>query len=459
MAIVQFSARPELPSDIESERQVLGCIIATETAFDLVSFLKVEHFYFDAHREVYAAICRMIEAGKAVNVLSLAPFADAMETLKAHGGRAYIVSLAANVASLIDVGNYARAVYTAYTRREIVAAANDILAQSLIQEPGQTPESLLANAEARLGSIQGQHGSDHITPLVAGVRDAIRQFEAARKGERVGIPTGLQTLDKQFAGFLPGNLYILAGRPGMGKSALALSIGYNVAKMGMGVLFVSLEMSREQLGSRIVADITGIPHDTLARGHFREDQFEKVVSTELAVSALPFFTKDGGGRSISVIRSEARRYVKTQNIGLIIIDYLQLIEAASTYRGNKVAEISEISASLKAMAKDFKVPVLALSQLSRGVESRDDKRPMLSDLRESGAIEQDADAVMFVYREQYYLERAEPPPGGDIAGWQAQMAQVRNTCEVNIAKQRQGPVGRVNLFFDAAINRFRDLQQ
>lgn len=459
MALMQVSTRPDQPNDIESERQVLGCIIASETAFDLVSFLKPEHFFYQAHAEIYAVICRMIEAGKAVNALTLAPFADKIEGLSGQGGSRYIVSLAANVASLIDVGNYARAVYTAYTRREIMAAANDIVAQTVIQEPGQTPESLLANAEARLGAIQGNQSGEHIAPLVAGVREAIRQFEAAKKGERVGIPTGLQTLDKQFAGFLPGNLYILAGRPGMGKSALALSIGYNVAKMGLGVLFVSLEMSREQLGSRIVADISGVPHDTLARGHFREDQFAKITAAELEVGSLPFWIKDSGGRSVSIIRSEARRYVKTQNIGLVIIDYLQLIEAASTYRGNKVAEVSEISAALKAMAKDFKVPVLALSQLSRGVESRDDKRPMLSDLRESGAIEQDADAVMFVYREQYYLERAEPPPGGDIAGWQAQMAQVRNTCEVNIAKQRQGPVGRVNLFFDAAINRFKDLQQ
>ncbi|MBP7336509.1 replicative DNA helicase [Niveispirillum sp.] len=468
------------PHNEEAEQTVLGAILVNNKAFEKVGeFLRPEHFFDPANQKIYQAVLKMIDRGQVANPITLKAYFEQDRDLSEIGGPEYLARLAAAIVTVHNLEDYGRIIHDAYLRRQLIEVGEDMVNQAYKHDIDVAANDQIEDAEKKLFELAatGDIKGDFI-PFDRALTAAIATAEAAfrRSSHVTGVTSGLRDLDTKLGGLHPSDLLILAGRPSMGKTALATNIAFNAAKAhmlsggkeGAPVGFFSLEMSAEQLALRILADQAEVSGDKIRRGEITATDFPKFVEASQYLARVPFFVDDTPALTITAVRTRARRLKRTHGLGLVVVDYLQLLRGGGSGRGeqNRVQEISEITRGLKAIAKELDLPVIALSQLSRSVESREDKRPQLSDLRESGSIEQDADVVMFVFREQYYLERAEPGRRPDesedkyndrYAQWQDRLAQVHNTADVIIGKQRHGPVGTVRLYFDGNYTRFGDL--
>lgn len=468
------TAEPEkarsLPHNLEAEQEVLGAIlIDNELGHEIRPFLGPEDFFHPAHQRIYAAAMTTIERGQLADPITLRDFLQRDESLAQVGGAStYLVELTQAVSSRLTAPAYARVIRDLAIRRRLIRVSEEMLHSAYEADVETAADSLVETAEQQLFTLvdSGHADRGHKT-----FRESLEQSlemaeQAMAAGGISGVPTALRDLDAKLGGLQRSDLLILAGRPSMGKTALATTMAFNAAyehyrsggRAGAAVLFFSLEMSAEQLATRILAERTGIASDRLRKGEISNEEFTNRLAPESAlIQDVPFFIDDTGAIGIGALRTRARRMKRLHDIGLVVVDYLQLVRGSARNAENRVLEISEITQALKALAKDLRVPVLALSQLSRAVENREDKRPQLADLRESGAIEQDADVVMFVYREEYYEQRREPRAGtSEHVEWQQRMEQVHNIAEVIIGKQRHGPIGNVKLYFQPDSTRFSD---
>lgn len=452
---------------IEAEQSLLGALLLDNRAIERVEeILKVDHFSHPLHQNIYHAILRCKEQGKIVDPITLRPIIEQDPLINEVGGVGYLIDLTEAVTTIVSVKDYANLIYQLYLRRQLSHIGHDVIVSAHDHTPEQTAVDHIEFAEKKLYDLatQGTFTNTHYHFKDA-LGHALKSAEAAfkRRSKLVGVTTGFLDLDEKLGGLHPSDLIIIAGRPSMGKTALGTNIAFNAAMTyqkdiadGAAVAFFSLEMSAEQLATRILACEAKIPSDQIRRGAINQQEFPRLIEASHLIENLNLFIDDTPSLSVVSLRNRARRLKRQYNIGLIIIDYLQLLESnRSKNSDNRVQEISEISRGLKALAKELNVPVIALSQLSRAVEQREDKRPQLSDLRESGSIEQDADVVMFVYREEYYLARKQPKAGSlKHLEWQQDLAEVSNKAEIIIAKQRHGPVGTLQLFFDGKFTKF-----
>lgn len=464
------------PHNIEAEQALLGAILVNNDAFYRVSdFLDPEHFSEELHRRIFEIAQSLIRAGKLATPITLKTFLGDADL----GGMTvsqYLARLAAEATTIINADAYGRTIYDLAMRRQLIHIGEDMVNVAYDSPVDDSPRKQIEEAERKLyelaerGRYEGgfQSFSD---ALKTAVDMAAEAFKRDRKLS--GIATGLSDLDRMMGGLQPSDLVIVAGRPGMGKTALATNIAFNVARAYAGekqpdgtikrhdggiVGFFSLEMSAEQLATRIIAEQSGVPSYKIRRGEIQEHEFSRIADAAREMERVPFFIDQTGGISIAQLTARARRLKRQKGLDILVVDYLQLLSGSSKKGDNRVQELTEITTGLKALAKELAVPVIALSQLSRQVEQRDDKRPQLSDLRESGSIEQDADVVMFVYREEYYLKNKEPKMGTEeYFKWQTEMDQVHGRAEVIIGKQRHGPTGTVSLQFDAEVTRFSNL--
>lgn len=467
------------PHNLEAEQALLGAMLINNEAFYRVSdFLEPEHFYEGLHRQIYETAAQLIRVGKVATPITLKTFLPSDEQVGEITVGQYLVRLATQATTIINAVDYGRSIYDLAIRRSLIGIGEDLVNVAFDSPVDHAPREQIEDAEKRLYELaeQGRYdGGFH--SFTDALKDAIDMASAAyqRDGHLSGVSTGLRDLDKQMGGLQSSDLVILAGRPAMGKTALATNIAFNVAKAYMGevqpdgttkamnggiVGFFSLEMSSEQLATRIIAEQSQVSSSEIRRGSIDERQFNDIVIASQEMQSIPFYIDHTGGISISQLTARARRLKRQRGLDMLIIDYVQLLSGSGKRSDNRVQEITEITTGLKALAKELNVPILALSQLSRQVENRDDKRPQLSDLRESGSIEQDADVVVFVYREEYYLQRQMPKEGTEeFFKWQADMEEVAGVAEVIIAKQRHGPTGTVKLQFEGEFTRFSDLAQ
>jgi replicative DNA helicase len=466
-----------LPHNIEAEQQLLGAILTNNDVYDRISSLvKAEHFYDPVHARIFEIAAARIQKNALASPVTLKAFLEDDAGLKELGGPAYLARLAGAAISSFAARDYAQMLYDLAVRRELIGLGRDIAARAAKVDVASEPKEQIVEAEQRLYKLGEQGVAERgFQSFLKAVTEAVNVANAAyqRDGGLAGISTGLMDLDKKLGGLHPSDLLILAGRPSMGKTSLATNIAFNVAKAykrgrlpdgsegaveGGVVGFYSLEMSAEQLAARILSEASEVPSEQIRRGDMTEVEFRRFVEAAKSLEACPLYIDDTPALPISQVAARARRLKRTHGLDVLMVDYLQLLKG--TGRGeNRVNEVSEITQGLKAIAKELHIPVIALSQLSRQVESREDKRPQLSDLRESGSIEQDADVVMFVYRDEYYKEREKP---GDhelekMAQWQSVMESVHGKAEVIIGKQRHGPIGSVDLSFEGKFTRFGNL--
>ncbi|MDR3285438.1 MAG: replicative DNA helicase [Holosporales bacterium] len=459
-----------VPHNIEAEKSLLGGILLNNHAIEQVSdFLKAEHFYSTAHGKIYYAIQILTDRNQVADPITLKDFFNNEEELKSIGGAEYFVELANSVVSLLNTLDYGRIIFDTFVRRQLISISQETTDECRTVDIENSAVEIVENIEKKLYNlVELGQGKNTTIAFRDALVQAIETAEAAFKRDShvVGVTSGLLDVDRWLGGLHKSDLLIIAGRPSMGKTALATNIAFNAARShlskpteGAKVAFFSLEMSAEQLAMRILASECGISSDKIRRGSIRKEDFPKFVEISRQISNTELYIDDTPGLSLASLRSRARRLKRQHNIGLIVIDYLQLIDAASRRTAdNRVQEVSAITRNLKTLAKELNIPVLALSQLSRAVEQRDDKRPQLSDLRESGSIEQDADVVLFIYREEYYQARKEPKEGTEEhAQWQKLMNEVYNQAELIIAKQRHGPVGTIKLFFDGQLTKFGNI--
>lgn len=460
----------DLPTNLEAEQAVLGGIMVDNLAYHAVSdVLKPEHFADPMHGALFDATTKLMNRGQAVNPFSLKAYVETLPGLKDAGGGAYLAKLVNVSVSPGDAGSAARLVRDAALRRGLVGIASEAMTEACRPEPDETAADQIGRVEKRLYELAAGNTDGGFTSFSRPLVDALKGAEAAhkRRGQLSGVTTGLKSLNRLLGGLHNSDLIILAGRPSMGKTALATNIataaalahrtepgpeGLPVTIDGARVGFISLEMSAEQLVTRIISDRGNISSDKVRKGELNAAEWERLLAAAHEFESLPVFIDDTPALSLSAIRTRARRLKRQHGCELLVIDYLQLIEPDERRKnGNRVEEVSAITKGLKALAKELDVPVLALSQLSRNVEGRTIKRPQLSDLRESGSIEQDADVVMFVYREEYYLERG-PEKGSH------KHIESLGKAEVMVEKQRHGPIGTVTARFEAALTRFSDLE-
>lgn len=472
----QNSEYREPPHNLEAEQGLLGAVLVNNRAFEKVSeYLAPEHFADPVHGRIFAACGRLIEKGQIANPVTLKPLFDQDEGLQEAGGAQYLVRLAASVVTVINADDYGQAIYDSFLRRELIDLGGEIVNEAYQHDLDLPASDQIEAAESKLfglaerGSSQGGF-QEFGQALTTSVRMAEEAFK--RDGGLAGVSTGLTDLDQKLGGLHPSDLLILAGRPAMGKTALATNIAFHVATAALKdpelerqvVAFFSLEMSAEQLATRILAEQTEISSEHIRRGELTTEDFQKLVAASQDLERAPLYIDDTPAITIATLRARARRLKRQQGLALIVVDYLQLMRPSAGQRAdNRVQEISMITQGLKAVAKELDVPVIALSQLSRAVEQREDKRPVLADLRESGSIEQDADVVMFVFREQYYLEKGEPAQRIDESDekfhdrhdqWKERCEKAYGKAEVIIGKQRHGPTGTVTLHFEGATTRF-----
>lgn len=469
------------PHNLQAEQELLGAILVNNDAAARVEdFLRPEHFIEGVHQKIYAAAMRLIDKGELATPVTLRAYLERDESFADIGGDRYLAELAAAATTVINAEEYGRIIYDAAMRRELISLGTEIVNRGYDAPPEEDHSQQIEQAEGALFKLAetGARESNLVT-FHSALSESLRAIDAAykRDGRLVGVTTGLRDLDKALGGMHPSDLLILAGRPSMGKTALATTLAFNAAKAyrkitdssgrhtateGAVVAFFSLEMSADQLSTRLLAEEARIPSEKLRKGEVSADDFANVIMPAVQrIENTPLYIDDTPAITISTLRTRARRLKRTHDLGLIVVDYLQLMRPSGYQRTeNRVQEISEITRGLKAIAKELSVPVLALSQLSRAVEQREDKRPQLSDLRESGSIEQDADVVMFVYREEYYLSRTEPEHGTEEwEEWKEKMERVHSIAEVIIGKQRHGPIGTVRLMFEPRFTAFRNLEQ
>jgi len=465
------------PHNIEAEQSLLGAILVNNDAFYRVSdFLEAKHFFEPLHQTIFETAGSLIRMGKIATPVTLKTFLPADTDVGGMTIGQYLARLAAEATTIINAQDYGRTVYDLSLRRDLIGIGEDMVNVAYDAPVDFQPRAQIEDAERKLYELaeSGRYdgGFQKFSQALAVAVDlAAKAFQ--RDGKLSGISTGMRDLDTKMGGLQHSDLIIVAGRPGMGKTSLATNIAYNVARAYVpelqadgttkaangGVIgFFSCEMSADQLATRIVAERTGVPSSHIRRGGISEADFDKIREVSIELQSLPFYVDATGGLSIAQLMARARRLKRQKGLDLLVIDYIQLLSGSGKRSDNRVQEITEITTSLKALAKELNVPVIALSQLSRQVESRDDKRPQLSDLRESGSIEQDADVVLFVYREEYYLAMKEPRPGTpEHEKWQLDMSLAHGKAEVIIGKQRHGPTGTVDLAFEASVTRFGDL--
>lgn len=458
-----------MPHNTEAEQSLLGAIMLNNDCFESVSeYLLPIHFYTPINGKIFEVIGQLISQGQVADPITLKSYFERNDNLKNIDGGSYLIQLVNSVVSISGVEDYATVIYENYLRRQIISIGEDISYKAENFRMDEKASDLIEKAEARLYELSLADQRGGFVPFSTASLEALKNVEVSYKSDKsiTGITTGLVDLDKSLGGLNKSDLIIIAGRPSMGKTALATDIAFNAAealvkkKEGGGkVAFFSLEMSSEQLITRLLAQECRIASERIRRGEINENDYVLLQQKTKEMSSIPLFIDETGALTISALRTRARKLKRQYGLDLIVIDYLQLLQGTQDKRNeNRVQEISEITRSLKALAKELEIPVVALSQLSRAVEARDDKRPQLADLRESGSIEQDADVVMFVYREEYYEERREPTVGTEKHNeWLERMAKVHNIAEVIIAKQRHGPIGTVRLFFDGRYTKFDNL--
>jgi replicative DNA helicase len=474
-----------LPANVEAEAAFIGAVLIDNRVIEeLRAPLASVHFFEPVHARIYERIVQLLDRKAVVTPVTLRPYFEADEALRDLGGVAYLARLTADGQGLLAPRELAEQIYDLALLRELVSVGRGLVEAAMDTSESVEPMEQIERAEAALYNVaEGAGAQSEAQSFSLATRTAITAIEKAFNsgGHISGTTTGLTSLNEKVGGLHESDLIILAGRPGMGKTSLATNIAFNAAdryrrdlgdgidpdkSVGAPVAFFSLEMSADQLATRILAEQSGISSEALRMGKISRDDFQKLSFASQRLAELPLYIDDTPALSIAALRTRARRLKRRHDIGLIVVDYLQLLQGTGRANDNRVNEISEISRGLKTLAKELNVPVIALSQLSRAVESRDDKRPMLSDLRESGSIEQDADMVWFVYREDYYIAAKEPkqPVDGDDAkihdahmAWMADMERVHGLAELIVAKQRHGSTGKVRMKFEARITRFSDL--
>ena len=452
--IVENSGK-QLPSNIEAEQAVIGSILVSNEIYDEVSvILDAQKFFDPIHVKLYHTIETLISKGLLANPITLKNYFENNEGLKELGGQEYLIKITKFSTSLKQAIDYASIVQEMHLRRELIKISQSILDESSTnRDMGTSGETIIQNAEKSLFDLAERgHFNQSFMKFDSALKQTIEMAKSAYQNEEglVGVPTGLTELDSRLGGLHKQDLVIIAGRPSMGKTALATNIAFhaakNIEKKGSKstVAFFSLEMSSEQLSTRILSEQSRIRSNDIRRGKVSEKEFEQFIETSKNIFNLPLYIDETPAITIAAISNRSRRIKRLFGLELIVVDYIQLMKSSGKNEYNRVQEISEITQGLKALAKELDVPVLALSQLSRAVEQRDDKKPQLADLRESGSIEQDADVVMFVFREAYYLERKEPSLGSvEHAEWQQKMDEISNLAEIMISKQRHGPTGNV----------------
>ena len=467
--IVQNSQK-QLPCNIEAEQAVIGSILVSNEIYDEITpIIDAQKFFDPIHVKIFEVIENLISKGLLANPITLKNHFDNNEGLKELGGQEYLIKITKFSTSTKQAVDYANIVQEMHVRRELIKISESVLDQaSSDAEISTSGEEMIQNAEKSLFDLAERgHFNQSFMKFESALKQTIDMAKSAYQNEEgiVGVPTGLVDLDSRLGGMHKQDLVIIAGRPSMGKTALATNIAFhaakNIEKKGSksAVAFFSLEMSSEQLSTRILSEQSGIRSNDIRRGKVSEKEFEKFIETSKNIFELPLYIDETPAITIAAISNRSRRIKRLFGLELIVVDYIQLMKSSGSKEYNRVQEISEITQGLKALAKELDVPVLALSQLSRAVEQRDDKKPQLADLRESGSIEQDADVVMFVFREAYYLERKEPTAGSiEHSEWRQKMDEVSRLAEIIISKQRHGPTGNVKVEFEAMYTKFKNLE-
>jgi replicative DNA helicase len=473
------------PANLEAEQALLGALLANNKALERVSdFLQPEHFADPVHGAIFKAIWTRCDRNQIADPVTLRAELEHTGVLNDVGGIAYLAQLLSAMVGIINAGDYGRTIYDAWIRRQLIDVGEVMVNNAFAPTPELDGPEQIKAAEQALFDLATKGGSDRgLISLDMALAQAIEMAAAAHKNQGAvsGLDTGLRDLNKKMGGLHPSDLVILAGRPGMGKTALATKIAFGAAKALLAnarrenpnalaqktVAVFSLEMSAAQLATRLLAEEARVSGDKIRRGEITTKEFDHFVNVTRELAQLPMEIDDTPALTLSALRTRCRRLQRTRGLGLVVVDYLQLMRpAVGTKPESRVLEISQITQGLKAIAKELEVPVLALSQLSRAVESREDKRPQLADLRESGTIEQDADVVMFVYRDEYYMQQKEPKIVAfdndqkfhdAHQKWQNDMSAVYNKAELILAKQRHGPTGKIDLFFEGEFTRFADL--
>jgi len=473
----QSAGTPGLPANVEAEAALLGALMLDNRLVEDVGLkLKPHHFHEELHGRIYDSILKLTDKNMVANPVTLRPMFEADEAMKQVGGSGYLATLTGSGATLIAARDFAQQIYDLALLRALIGVGRDLVESALDTSDEVAPLQQIEKAESELYKVAEEGGADGKAKSFAeATRDALQTAERALNsgGHLSGVTTGLESLNAKIGGLHNSDLIIIAGRPGMGKSALGTNIAFAAAQrfmrdgedgiepeksVGAPVALFSLEMSADQLATRILAEQSGISSENLRMGKISKQEFRQLARAAAELESLPFYIDDTPGLTIAALRARARRLKRQKGIGMVIVDYLQLLQGTGRNSNeNRVNEISEISRGLKTLAKELNVPVIGLSQLSRAVEQREDKRPQLSDLRESGSIEQDADIVLFIYREDYYLAARQPADDHpDFAEWQEEMGRVYGLAEILVAKQRHGATGKVRVRFDSRITKFSD---
>ena len=459
----------EIPSNIEAEQHLLGSVLVNNDIIDeIANIINSGKFYDPIHIKIYEVVENLNSKGMIANPITLKNYFEKNQGLDDVGGVEYLVRLTRFSSSVKQAIDYAKIVHENYVKRELIQISNHIKDDTLNPEDDKSSDLIIEDAEKLLFDL-AERGtfSQSFMKFNLALDQSINMAEQAMKNDQgiVGVPTGLTDLDEKLGGLHKSDLIIIAGRPSMGKTALATNIAYNAAKniqlkeIKSSVAFFSLEMSSEQLSTRILSEQSRIKSNDIRRGKATEEELGRYIETSRDIYELPLYIDETPAITISTLSNRARRIKRLFGLSLIVVDYIQLMRTSSKRNDGRVQEISEITQGLKALAKELSVPVLALSQLSRAVEQRDDKKPQLADLRESGSIEQDADVVLFVFREEYYEEKKQPKLGSiEHAEWQSKMSDIAGLAEILIGKQRHGPTGNIQVEFEGMYTKFKDLK-
>ena len=459
----------EIPSNVEAEQHLIGSVLVNNDIIDeIANIINSEKFYDPIHVKIYEVVESLNNKGMIANPITLKNYFEKNQGLDDVGGVEYLVRLTRFSSSVKQAIDYAKIVHENYVKRELIQISHQIKDDSVNTEDDKSSDLIIEDAEKSLFDLaeRGSYSQSIIKFNIA-LDQSINMAEQAMKNDQgiVGVPTGLTDLDEKLGGLHKSDLVIIAGRPSMGKTALATNIAYHAAKniqlkgTKSSVAFFSLEMSSEQLSTRILSEQSRIKSNDIRRGKATEEELSRYIETSRDIYELPLYIDETPAIAISTLSNRARRIKRKNGLSLIVVDYIQLMRTNSKRNDGRVQEISEITQGLKALAKELSVPVLALSQLSRAVEQRDDKKPQLADLRESGSIEQDADVVLFVFREEYYEEKKQPKLGSiEHAEWQSKMSDIAGLAEILIGKQRHGPTGNIQVEFEGMYTKFKDLK-
>ncbi len=468
---IQNNVKNKQPCNIEAEQALLGSILVNNDIIDEISNTIKSYIFFDpAHVKIYDVILNLNNKGMIANPITLKNFFEKDNMLNEVGGTEYLVKLTRFSGSTKQAVDYAKIIHEMYLRRQLILISDNLSSDTLnANSKEQNAESIIEGTEKSLYDLAERGSfSQSFIQFNKALDQTIQMATLAMQNDQgiVGVPTGLSDLDEKLGGLHKSDLIILAGRPSMGKTALATNIAYNAAQNIIkrqeksSIAFFSLEMSSEQLSTRILSEQARIRSDDIRRGKVTEEEINRYIETSRNIYNLPLYIDETPAITIATLSNRARRIKRLNGLSLVVVDYIQLMRSSSNKNDGRVQEISEITQGLKALAKELSVPILALSQLSRAVEQRDDKQPQLADLRESGSIEQDADVVMFVYREAYYLERKQPKLGSiEHAEWQSKMNDVNGLADIILGKQRHGPTGTIKVEFEGIYTKFKDLSR